>query len=120
MTTQLIHWTNLAASRRNVRKIKTGIETLAASIAADGLLHNLTVTAREDGKYEVIAGERRRRAIIQLVRTGTWPSNTHIPCEVRDGDDATAISYAENAQRVAMHPANAISVMEPIRADVRR
>lgn len=108
MTTQLIHWSNLAASPRNVRKTKTGIESLAASIAADGLLHNLTVTAREDGKYQVIAGERRRRAIIQLVRSGAWPRDTHIACEVRDERDATAISYAENAQRVAMHPADAI------------
>ena len=108
MTIQLIHWSNLVASPRNVRKVKAGIESLAASIAADGLLHNLTVTAREDGKSEVVAGERRRRAIIQLVRAGTWPRDTHIPCEVRDCEDATAISYAENAQRVAMHPADAI------------
>ena len=116
-TTQLIHWSNLAASSRNVRKIKTGIETLAASIAADGLLHNLTVTARDDGKYEVIAGERRRRAIIQLVRAGTWPRNTHIPCEVRDEGDATAISYAENAQRVAMHPADAIRAFRTLASE---
>lgn len=108
MTTQLIHWSNLVASSRNVRKIKAGIEGLAASIAADGLLHALTVTPRGDGKFEVIAGERRRRAIIQLVRAGTWPRDTHVPCEVRGCEDATAISYAENAQRVAMHPADAI------------
>lgn len=113
-TTQLIHWSNLVASTRNVRKVKTGIETLAASIASDGLLHNLTVTTRADGKAEVIAGERRRRAIIQLVRAGTWPRNTHIPCEVRDEGDATAISYAENAQRVAMHPADAIKAFRTL------
>lgn len=91
MTTQPIHWSNLAASPRNVRKIKTGIESLAASIAADGLLHNLTMTARVDGKYQVIAGERRRRAVIQLVRAGTWPRDTHIACEV-DKLDGAAIS----------------------------
>ncbi len=108
MTTQHIHWSNLVASPRNVRKIKAGIDSLAASIAADGLLHALTVTSRADGKSEVVAGERRRRAIIQLVRAGTWPRDTHVPCEVREGEDATAISYAENAQRVAMHPADAI------------
>ena len=57
MTTQLIHWSNLVASPRNVRKIKAGIEGLAASIAADGLLHALTVTSRGDRKSEVVAGE---------------------------------------------------------------
>ncbi len=108
MTMQLIHWSNLVASPRNVRKHKTGIENLAASIATDGLLHNLVTTERADGKSPVIAGERRRRAIIQLVRAGTWPRDTHIPCEVREEEDATAVSYAENAQRVAMHPADCI------------
>ena len=117
MTTQLIHWSNLVASSRNVRKVKAGIEGLAASIAADGLLHALTVTSRGDGKSEVVAGERRRRAIIQLVRAGTWPRDTHIPCEVREGEDATAISYAENAQRVAMHPADAIRAFATLAAE---
>lgn len=108
MTMKLIHWSNLVASPRNVRKHKTGIESLAATLATDGLLHNLVTTERADGKSPVIAGERRRRAIIQLVRAGTWPRDTHIPCEVREEEDATAVSYAENAQRVAMHPADCI------------
>lgn len=117
MTTQLIHWSNLVASPRNVRKHKTGIESLAASIAADGLLHGPTVTQREDGKSEVVAGERRRRAIIQLVRAGTWPRDTHVPCEVREAEDATAVSYAENAQRVAMHPADCIRAFATLAAE---
>lgn len=117
MTMKLIHWSNLVASPQNVRKHKTGIESLAASIAADGLIHNLVVTEREDGKSPVIAGERRRRAIIQLVRAGTWPRDTHIPCEVRDNEDATAVSYAENAQRVAMHPADAIRAFATLAAE---
>lgn len=61
-TTQLILWSNLVASTRNVRNVKTGIESLAASIASDGLLHNLTVAFRDEGKAEMIAGKRRRRA----------------------------------------------------------
>ena len=117
MTIQLIHWSNLVASTRNVRKHKAGIESLAASMAADGLLQNLVVTRRDDGKFPVEAGERRRRAIIQLVRAGTWPRDTHIPCEVRDEEDATAVSYAENAQRVAMHPADAIRAFATLTAE---
>ena len=68
MNIQYIAWNNLVASPRNVRRVKAGVETLASSIAADGLLQNLVVIPREDGKFEVVAGERRRRAVRQLVR----------------------------------------------------
>lgn len=107
MNIQPILWNQLVSSPRNVRKAKTGIDTLAASIAAEGLLQNLVVIPREDGKYEVVAGERRRRAIRQLVKAKQWAKDSMVSCEVRM-EDATAISYAENAQRVAMHPADAI------------
>jgi ParB family chromosome partitioning protein len=108
MTIENILWSNLVPSHRNVRKVKTGINSLAASIAADGLLQNLNVCPTEDGKYEVLAGERRRRAIAKLVKSKIWPKDATVPCEVRGTDGATGISYAENAQRIAMHPADAI------------
>lgn len=108
MNIQLISVINLVSSPRNVRKVRAGIEQLAASIRADGLLQNLTVTARPDGKFEVVAGERRRSALRQLIKERHLPKDTAVPCEVRDASDATALSYAENAQRIAMHPADAI------------
>ena len=111
MTIQHILWNDLVASPRNVRKVKADIAPLAISLAADGLIQNLVVTPREDGKYEFIAGERRRRAIVQLVKAGTWERDVQIACEVRDSENATAVSYAENAQRVAMHPADAIRAL---------
>jgi len=107
MTIQNIVWNQLIASPRNVRRVKTDIAPLAASIAAGGLLQNLVVIPRQDGKFEVVAGERRRRAIAHLVKTNIWQRDAIVPCEVRAGE-ATAISYAENAQRVAMHPADAV------------
>ena len=79
MTIQQILWTDLVPSRRNVRKVKADITSLAASMAADGLFQNLVVAPCGDGKYEVIAGERRRRAIVQLVKAGTWPRDVEIP-----------------------------------------
>jgi ParB family chromosome partitioning protein len=91
-----------------VRKVKADVTGLALSLAAEGLIQNLVVSAREDGKFEVVAGERRRRAMVQLVKAGTWERDVEIPCDIRDADAATTISYAENAQRVAMHPADAI------------
>jgi ParB family chromosome partitioning protein len=110
MTIQYIPWNNLVPSARNVRKVKADVTGLALSLAAEGLIQNLVVSPREDGKFEVVAGERRRRAIVQLVKAGTWERYIEIPCEVRDHQAATTISYAENAQRIALHPADAICV----------
>jgi len=48
----------LTPSPANVRKSGTGIgiEELAASIAAHGLLQNLQVRSAKGGKFEVVAG----------------------------------------------------------------
>ena len=43
MTIQSIPLSQLVPSPANVRKVKTGIDGLAASIAAHGLLQNLPV-----------------------------------------------------------------------------
>ena len=117
MNIQHILWSKLVASPRNARKVKADVTALAMSLAADGLIQNITVAPREDGKFEVIAGERRRRAIVQLVRAGTWERDIEIPCEVRDAESGTGVSYAENAQRVAMHPADAIRAFASLAAD---
>lgn len=116
MTTLNILWSDLVATPRNVRKVKTGIESLAASMASeDGQIQNLVVIAREDGKYEVIVGERRRRAAVHNVKTKVWGRDATLRCELSDSQNATSISYAENAQRVAMHPADAIRAFATLR-----
>jgi ParB family chromosome partitioning protein len=66
---------------------------LTASIEASGLLQPVIVRPR-NGKYELIAGERRLRAVQSL----GWPK---IPAVVRDVDDQTLLTLAliENLQR---------------------
>jgi ParB family transcriptional regulator, chromosome partitioning protein len=66
---------------------------LTASIEASGLLQPVIVRPR-NGKYELIAGERRWRAVQNL----GWPK---IPAVVRDVDDQTLLTMAliENLQR---------------------
>jgi ParB family transcriptional regulator, chromosome partitioning protein len=66
---------------------------LAASISGSGLLQPITVRA-VGSRFELIAGERRWRAVQQL----GW---TKIQAIVRDFDDQTALSLAliENLQR---------------------
>jgi ParB family chromosome partitioning protein len=66
---------------------------LTASIEASGLLQPVIVRPR-NGKYELIAGERRWRAVQRL----GWAK---IPAVVRDVDDPTLLTFAliENLQR---------------------
>jgi ParB family chromosome partitioning protein len=66
---------------------------LAASIEASGLLQPVIVRPR-NGRYELIAGERRWRAVQRL----GWAK---IPAVVRDVDDRTMLTLAliENLQR---------------------
>ena len=93
----------------NVRKTGAadGITELAASIAAHGLLQSLVVRKAPRGKYAVIAGGRRYRAMTQLVGSGTLDADYGVPCRLLDGDcDPTEISLAENVVRAPMHPAD--------------
>src|SRR5205809_2590752 len=66
---------------------------LTASIEASGLLQPIIVRPR-NGKYELIAGERRWRAVQRL----GW---TKIPAVVREVNDQTLLTLAlvENLQR---------------------
>jgi len=66
---------------------------LTSSIEASGLLQPVVVRPR-NGKYELIAGERRLRAVQRL----GW---SKIPAVVRDVDDPTLLTLAliENLQR---------------------
>lgn len=104
----------LQLSPRNARKtVGAGVEDLAASIAAHGLLQNLTVQPSANGDtFGVVAGGRRLAALHLLAQRGEI-SDDHplrrdgIPCRViHDDDVALEASTAENTLREAMHPAD--------------
>ncbi len=93
----------------NVRRtgIHDGIEELAASIAAHGLLQSLVVRKGKRGKYEIIAGQRRYLALSKLVDDRTIAKDFPVPCIVaEDNVDASELSLAENVVRAPMHPAD--------------
>ena len=77
---------------------ETALAELAASIEASGLLQPIVVRPRNGG-YELIAGERRWRAVERL----GWP---RIPAVVKDVDDQTLLTLAliENLQRNDLSP----------------
>jgi ParB family chromosome partitioning protein len=72
---------------------------LESSIRANGLLQPITVRRRQDGGWELVAGERRLRAATRL----GW---TEIPAIVRDFDDRAMLTLAlvENLQRSDLNP----------------
>lgn len=78
----------------------TELKELRDSIKATGLLQPITVrTVPDKAGYEIVAGERRFRAIQAL----GW---THIPAIVRDFNDQTTLTLAliENLQRQDLNP----------------
>ena len=103
----------LTASDANMRKTArdSGLEELAASIAAHGLLQNLTVRPALDeagtatDKYEVVAGGRRLAALKLLAKRKTIGKAAPIACALLGEANPTEISLAENSY-VPPHPAD--------------
>ncbi|MGO1079315.1 ParB/RepB/Spo0J family partition protein [Inquilinus sp. CA228] len=103
----------LVPSAQNVRRTgrENGIEELAASIAAHGLLQSLSVRAvldgegAETGKYEVIGGGRRLAALKLLAKRKQISKSAPIPCLIADGE-GEELSLAENLVRENLHPAD--------------
>ena len=98
---------------KNARKTgaNVGIESLAASIAVQGLLQLPVVEPEiaegaETGFFLVTAGERRRKALLHLAKEKKLKKTTPIACLVRTDGDPAEFSLAENVMREAMHPAD--------------
>jgi ParB family chromosome partitioning protein len=99
---------SITASQRNPRRKLHGIDDLAASLAAHGLLQPILVREAEGG-FELVAGHRRFAAALQL----GWPT---IPSMVRSvaEDEAYLLTIIENLQREDLSPreeADALAVL---------
>ena len=75
------------------------LNELAQSIQVNGLLQPIILRLNEDQKYEIIAGERRFRAVELL----NWEK---IPAIVRDysNQESAALALIENLQREDLNP----------------
>ena len=111
----------LAADPMNVRPEVGDVNELAASIAAHGVIQPLAVRPevkpdRKDptkaghptGRYLVVAGGRRLRALLKLAGDRRLPKDVGVPCVVRQGNerDAAEVSLAENVERLPMNAAD--------------
>lgn len=83
------------------------LQELADSIASQGVVQPIVVRPMPDGRYELIAGERRWRAS-QLAGLG------EIPAVVREVDDQAAMAMAliENIQRADLNPLEEAAAMQ--------
>src|SRR4051812_28995992 len=108
-TITTIPLSQLVASPFNVRKRKSdNVDSLAANIAAQGLIHNLVAhpIASRKKQFGVADGERRLSALQLLRSKGTIPATFAVPCKVISEDDAIAVSLSANVEREDMHPAD--------------
>ncbi|CCD98874.1 ParB/RepB/Spo0J family partition protein [Bradyrhizobium sp. STM 3809] len=118
-----IPFNKLVLSQSNVRRIKGGvsIEQLAESIAERTLLQSLNVRAvlsddgKETGMFEVPAGGRRYRALELLVKQKRMAKTQAVPCVVRDSGSALDDSFAENDQRIGLHPLDQFRAFQALR-----
>ncbi len=86
---------------------KGSLKELADSIAAQGVVQPIVVRQMNNGKYEIVAGERRWRAA-QLAGLETIPSIVRsIPDEA-----AMAIALIENIQREDLNPLEEAMAMQ--------
>jgi len=113
MQNQQIPFSKLRLSPANARKSFTqaGIDALAVSIDAYGLLQPIIVSPATDKKsiFDVHAGGRRWRAFAKLIESGQLPKNTVVDARVCNDEKAALaeeISLAENLIREAMSPAD--------------
>ena len=86
---------------RQPRQVLNGdkLSELAGSIKEHGVVQPIVVRPLEDGKYELIAGERRWRACREL-------GLEKVPAVIREYDDleAAAVALIENVQRENLNP----------------
>jgi ParB family chromosome partitioning protein len=96
-----IRLSDIIANRFQPRRTFTEPELveLESSIRASGLLQPIVVRETGNGKWELVAGERRLRAVTRL----GW---SEIPAVVRDFDDRAMLTLAlvENLQRSDLNP----------------
>lgn len=120
---KLVPFGSVSPSPLNPRRqaSKEGLRALADSIKAEGILQSLLVRpkASDHGavSFEIIAGERRWRAVELNIKDGSLPRSYVLPVRVRAATDAELVELAgtENMGREDMHPLDEAAVIAAMR-----
>lgn len=89
-----------------------GIEELAANIAAVGLIQPIVLTVTEGGRYRVVAGRRRFRAV-ELLK---WESLTDTQYVISTADPELA-AFCENFHRANLTLAEEVEQFNRLKTD---
>jgi len=102
----------LVSNPYNSRAVAKPDPALVASVRAHGIIEPLVVRPLGDGRYEIVAGERRYRAALEA-------GLTEVPVVVLEADDqeAFALAMAENTVRRDLDP---LEVLEGVLEGLRR
>ena len=101
---QRISYYDLVPSEDNFYSMEDIGDLKAAIELAGHVLHNLVVTPLGDGKYKILSGHRRHRAVGELLKEGK-DQYEFLPCAIEDmSDDGTGLIgqtllIAANSQR---------------------
>lgn len=94
--------TEIETNPRNFYGLRD-VEGLAGLIAVSHMIEPLTVSKKENGKYMLIAGHRRRAAVQKLLEEGTY-TNRKLPCIVKSREkikikqkDGEIVEFDEDA-----------------------
>ena len=95
---QYIDIKDIERNKKNFYEI-VNVDELSEDIKMNGLNHNLVVRKLDNGKYELISGERRYTALTQLVEQGN-EIFALVPCKVIEANDIDSeiILIQANAQ----------------------
>lgn len=110
-----------SADRVNARpEGEEGLDALAASIAAKGLIQPIVVRhAAKGDALEIIDGRRRYRALQRLAKAKKIGKDYAVPVLVRNEDDGEALetSLMANTVRLPMHPVDQHEVFAKLEAE---
>lgn len=82
------------------------IKTEAEASGGSGILQNLVVRPKGNDTFEIVAGERRWRAVQMNIEAKAYTKDIALPCRVRECTDAQLVELAllENIDRQDMMP----------------
>jgi len=99
---------DLVVSKCNVREPKTddeGIKDLKDSIKKYSLISKILLRPGKGGKFEIIAGQRRYLALLELLgEDHELPTEDYVLLEELDDERAYILSITENTQRLDLSP----------------
>ena len=102
----------------NVRVVgrDAGLDELAASVSALGLLQPLVVVPGDGGLHYVVDGNRRLAALNRLAEVGAIPADTDIDVMPRDAATAREAGLAANINQRQMHEADQVRAFAELAA----